>query len=326
VTSRTRDADARAWSVPDSLEGERVDRAVALLTGWSRREVADLLAVGAIEVDGRAVAKSRRLAPGEEVRVLDAPAPAAAPRPEEIPVVVVHEDEAVLVVDKPAGLVVHPGAGHPSGTLVNALLARDPGLVAVGDPARPGIVHRLDRETSGLLVVARRQDAYEALVDALSRHEVDRRYQALVWGIPDSVRGVVDAPIGRSTRSRTRMAVREGGRPARTAYHVVETFSSSGVAHLDVSLETGRTHQIRVHLAAIHHPVVGDLTYGSARRTLPLDRPFLHASGLAFAHPLTGTPLAFSSPLPDELVAVLDGLRRGRSKGEAEGEGKGEEG
>lgn len=309
MTGSAQDADPRAWSVPDALDGERVDRAVALLTGWSRREVADLLIGGGIEVDGATVAKSRRLAAGEEIRVLRAPTPDTPPQAEAIPVVVVHEDDAVMVVDKPAGLVVHPGAGHPSGTLVNALLARDPGLAAVGDPARPGIVHRLDRETSGLLVVARRQDAYEALVDALSRHAVDRRYQALVWGVPDSDRGVVDAPIGRSTRARTRMAVREGGRPARTGYQVVEAFASPGVARLDVSLETGRTHQIRVHLAAIGHPVVGDLTYGSARRALPLDRPFLHASSLAFAHPRSGEPLAFSSPLPGELVAVLDRLR-----------------
>jgi 23S rRNA pseudouridine1911/1915/1917 synthase len=302
----------QVWSVPDALEGERVDRAVALLTGWTRSEVASLLARGAVSVDGTPVAKSRRLVAGEVVAVEGAPEVAGPPEPEVLPLTVVHEDDAVVVVDKPAGLVVHPGAGHASGTLVNALLARYPELATVGDPARPGIVHRLDRDTSGLLVVARRQAAYERLVEALAAHAVDRRYRALVWGIPESARGVVDAPVGRSTRSRTRMAVREGGKPARTAYRVEESFPDPGVALLRCTLETGRTHQIRVHLAAIRHPVVGDLTYGSARPALALARPFLHAQELAFAHPVTGEPLHFVSPLPPELEAVLDALRSAR--------------
>jgi 23S rRNA pseudouridine1911/1915/1917 synthase len=300
------------WPVPDSLAGERVDRAVALLTGWSRAEVAALLARGVVLVDGSPVPKSRRLAGGEVVEVQEAPPADGPPAAEAIPLTVVHEDAAVVVVDKPAGLVVHPGAGHSSGTLVNALLDRFPELAEVGDPARPGIVHRLDRDTSGLLVVARTPAAYDALVGALAAHEVERRYQALVWGIPESARGVVDAPVGRSTRVRTRMAVREGGKPARTAYHVEEAFPAEGVALLTCTLETGRTHQIRVHLAAIGHPVVGDLVYGSARArsTLWLDRPFLHAGHLAFAHPATGELVVFESPLPPELASVL-AARRG---------------
>ena len=304
---------AMVWPVPDSLAGERVDRAVALLTGWSRAEVAALVARGAVLVDGSPVPKSRRLEGGEVVEVNEEPPAAGPPEAEPIPLTVVHEDDAVVVVDKPAGLVVHPGAGHSSGTLVHALLDRYPETAEVGDPARPGIVHRLDRDTSGLLVVARTPDAYDALVGALAAHDVDRRYQALVWGIPESARGIVDAPIGRSSRARTRMAVREGGKPARTAYHVEEAFPAAGVARLTCTLETGRTHQIRVHLAAISHPVVGDLVYGSARRAAPpalqLDRPFLHAGHLAFAHPTTGERLTFESPLPSELESVLAALR-----------------
>ena len=176
-----------------------------------------------------------------------------------------YEDDDVLVVAKPAGLVVHPGAGHPDGTLVNGLLALDPEIAGTGDPQRPGIVHRLDRDTSGLLVVARSPRAYEALVAALGAHEVSREYLALVWGHLDAPRGVIDAPIGRSVRRPTRMAVREGGRRARTAYEVQAEFTSPEVSLVRASLETGRTHQIRVHLQAIGHPVVGDAAYGGAR-------------------------------------------------------------
>ena len=194
-----------------------------------------------------------------------------------VPIVVVYEDDDLVVVDKPAGLVVHPGAGHRDGTLVNGLLARYD-LAAVGEPARPGIVHRLDRETSGLLVVARTPAAYDGLVRALAAHEVERRYDAVVVGAPESTHGTVDAPIGRSVRNPTRMAVRTGGREARTHYEVVDRYDDT--ARLAVSLETGRTHQIRVHLAAIGHPVLGDPVYG---RTDPrIARPFLHAAELAF--------------------------------------------
>ena len=300
---------AEQLAVPDALAGERVDRAVALLTGWTRSEVQDLVAAGMVLVDGEAVPKSRKLEAGSVIELLAEPAVAGLPEPDpSIDVVVRHEDDDVVVVAKPAGIVVHPGAGHPHGTLVNGLLARYPELAAVGDPARPGIVHRLDRDTSGLLVVARSQAAYEGLVEMLGAHAVERRYDALVWGIPEARRGVVDAPIGRSARRPTRMAVREGGRVARTAYEVVATYPDPGVARLSCQLETGRTHQIRVHLQAIGHPVVGDAAYGGQRSAITLDRPFLHAGGLVFAHPVSGTPIAVEEPLAPELVALLETL------------------
>jgi 23S rRNA pseudouridine1911/1915/1917 synthase len=203
---------------------------------------------------------------------------------------------------------VHPGAGHPDRTLVNGLLARYPEIAAVGEPARPGIVHRLDRETSGLLVVARSARAYDELTRSLAAHEVQRRYVALVWGRLPARRGVVDAPIGRSVRRPTRMSVREGGRAARTEYEVRAEFADPEVSLLDCTLETGRTHQIRVHLQAIGHPIVGDAAYGGARESLPVGRPFLHAASLVFAHPVTGQAVEVSDPLPADLAAVLAAL------------------
>jgi 23S rRNA pseudouridine1911/1915/1917 synthase len=219
-----------------------------------------------------------------------------------------YADDEVIVVVKPAGLVVHPGAGHAEGTLVNGLLARYGDIAEVGDPMRPGIVHRLDRDTSGLLVVARSARAYDDLVAQLAARTVERRYRALVWGTLASPRGLIDAPIGRSEARRTRMAVREAGKPARTEYEVRATFERPVCSELECRLETGRTHQIRVHLAAIGHPVVGDATYGGARDQLPLTRPFLHAASLAFDHPGTGERLRFEDPLPVELQATLDAL------------------
>jgi 23S rRNA pseudouridine1911/1915/1917 synthase len=221
----------------------------------------------------------------------------------------VYEDDDVVVVDKPAGLVVHPGAGHGDGTLVNGLLARYD-LAAVGEPARPGIVHRLDRETSGLLVVARTPAAYDGLVRALAAHEVERRYDAVVLGSPESAHGTVDAPIGRSVRNPTRMAVRTGGRDARTHYEVVDRYDDT--ARLAVSLETGRTHQIRVHLAAIGHPVLGDPVYG---RTDPrIERPFLHAAELAFTHPVSGAAMRLQAPWPADLERTLASLGPARKE------------
>jgi 23S rRNA pseudouridine1911/1915/1917 synthase len=292
------------------LAGERVDRAVATLVGWTRAEVAVLCEAGSVLVQGHPVAKSRRLAEGESVELLAEPAVAALPQPEpDIVFEVRSEDPDILVIAKPAGLVVHPGAGQPDGTLVNGLLARYPEIADVGDPARPGIVHRLDRDTSGLMVVARTQVAYDALVEQLSARAVERRYLALVWGHLDASRGVIDAPIGRSTARRTRMAVRAGGREARTGYHVLETFTDPLTSLLDCRLETGRTHQIRVHLGAIEHPVVGDATYGGSRPSITLDRPFLHAAELALRHPVTGDEIRVVEPLPPELEALLTILR-----------------
>jgi 23S rRNA pseudouridine1911/1915/1917 synthase len=296
--------------VPASLDGERVDRAIALLTGWQRSQVQTLLERHEVLVDGAPVAKSHRLHSGNVVELLAEPAVEVVPQPQpDVPVSVRYVDDDIVVVAKPAGLVVHPGAGHLDGTLVNGLLAQFPDLAGVGDPYRPGIVHRLDRDTSGLLVVARSPRAYDALVAQLSNREVERSYLALVWGHPASPRGVIDAPIGRSASRRTRMAIRDAGKPARTEYEVREQFEQPVCALLDCHLETGRTHQIRVHLAAIGHPVVGDGTYGGARESLALDRPFLHAASLAFDHPVTGERLRFEEPLPNELQAVLRSLR-----------------
>ena len=294
--------------VPESLAGERLDRAVALLTGWSRAEVQHLVVDEAVLVGGQPAAKSHRLVAGEIIELLGAPTSPVLPGPEPVPVDVRYVDEAVVVVAKPAGLVVHPGPGHAHGTLVHGLLERFPEIATVGDPARPGIVHRLDRDTSGLLVVARTAEAYTGLVGALAARNVDRRYLALVAGELASPRGVVDAPIGRSTRQRTRMAVREAGRPARTGYEVRAAWPGAGVSLLECRLETGRTHQIRVHLAAIGHPVVGDGAYGGRRLDDGPFRPFLHAFALGFAHPVDGRPLAFEDPLPADLLAALDAL------------------
>jgi 23S rRNA pseudouridine1911/1915/1917 synthase len=226
-----------------------------------------------------------------------------------VEVPVVHEDADLLVVDKPAGLVVHPGAGQRSGTMVHGLLARYPEIAEVGEPDRPGIVHRIDKGTSGLLLVARSQPAYEVLVGMLAAHAVDRRYRALVWGRVEVPTGMIDAPIGRSQRDRTRMAVTVRGRDATTRYEVLRRFEHPViVTELACTLATGRTHQIRVHMASIGHPVVGDERYGGRRSTLPLPRQWLHAEHLGLDHPVTGEALAFDSPLPTELAAVLDDL------------------
>ncbi|MEZ5180441.1 MAG: RluA family pseudouridine synthase [Acidimicrobiales bacterium] len=299
--------------VPAALDGERVDRVVAMVADVSRTVATRLVAEGAVEVDGATIARGAdRLRAGAalRLRVPEVRTDAAPEADAGVPVPVVHEDEHVIVVDKPADLVVHPGAGHDGATLVNGLLARYPELADVGDPERPGIVHRLDRGTSGLLMVARTPLAYESLVSQLGDRSVDRQYRTVVWGHLESTRGVVDAPIGRSPKHPTKMAVTERGKPARTRYEVEATFDSPVDASLLVCrLETGRTHQIRVHLSAIGHPVVGDERYHGVRQSLPCPRPFLHAEALGFDHPATGERLSFASPLPDDLAQVLAGLR-----------------
>jgi 23S rRNA pseudouridine1911/1915/1917 synthase len=298
--------------VPAALDGERVDRVVAMVTGRSRSDVAALIASGAVSVDGTTVtSRSTKVAAGEVVEV-DLPAAAEVARiaaDPTVPVSIVHEDADVVVVDKPAGLVVHPGAGNTTGTLVQGLLALHPDMASTGDPTRPGIVHRLDKGTSGLLAVARTPAAYEGLVAQLSARTVDRRYLALVWGELDAPSGMVDAPIGRSTRSPTRMTVSSRGREARTRYEVLAAYDDPVVVSLlECRLDTGRTHQIRVHLAAIGHPVVGDVRYRGSRQSLPVPRPWLHAAHLGFTHPTTGAWLAFDSPVPADIAGVLAGL------------------
>jgi 23S rRNA pseudouridine1911/1915/1917 synthase len=299
--------------LPAALEGERIDRVVAMLTDVSRAEATRLIADGQVLVDGAVATRGAdRVHAGAQFEIEVAePVEVEGPQADaavELPVV--HEDEHVLVIDKPAGLVVHPGAGHDGATLVNGLLARYPEIAEVGDPARPGIVHRLDQGTSGLLMVARSELAYEELVEQLADRTVERQYRTLVWGHLDSPRGVVDAPIGRSPKHPTKMAVTERGKPARTRYEVVRPFEQPVEAtELVCRLETGRTHQIRVHLSAIGHSVVGDDRYHGVRQSLPCPRPFLHAELLGFDHPVTGEHLQFTSPLPADLQDVLDQLR-----------------
>ena len=298
--------------LPPALDGERIDRVVAMLTGCSRAEAADLVAAGAVEVDGRVLsARSARVHDGDRVVVEtgDLGAIVALEGDPSIPLEVVYDDADVVVVDKQAGLVVHPGAGNGSGTLVHALLARYPEIEGVGEADRPGIVHRIDKGTSGLLVVARTETAYESLVDQLAARSVEREYRALVWGVPEATQGLVDAAIGRSGRDPTRMAVSQRGKAARTRYEVLEAFERPApTALLSCRLETGRTHQIRVHMSAIGHPVVGDGRYGGGRENLACPRPFLHAARLGFEHPTSGEWLAFDSALAADLAAVLDGL------------------
>jgi 23S rRNA pseudouridine1911/1915/1917 synthase len=299
-------------TIPAALDGERLDRVVSLLCGVSRREASELVAAGAVSVGGVPVTtRAARVVTGDRVEIdRPEPPPAAGPAADpDVRFTLVHADDAVIVVDKPAGLVVHPGAGNDTGTLVHGLMARFPDLATVGEIDRPGIVHRLDKGTSGLLVVARTEAAHADLVAQLADRRVNRHYLALVWGRPDAPRGMVDAPIGRSSRDPTRMAVAADGREARTRYEVVGIYERPvEVSLLRCDLETGRTHQIRVHLAAIDHPVVGDHTYGGARRSFPAARPFLHASRLAFTHPVSGEAMTFESPLPSDLVEVLDRL------------------
>jgi 23S rRNA pseudouridine1911/1915/1917 synthase len=271
----------------------------------SRAEAERLVAAGHVLVDGGVRAKSFRLAGGEELEVQVQPRRASELEPEAMDLDVVWEDSHLLVVDKPAGLVVHPGAGHATGTLVHGLLAHE----AEGgeDPERPGIVHRLDRETSGLLVVARSDEAHRALQEAIRTRDVTREYVALVRGRPRSRAGRIEAPIGRDRRDPTRMSIDTAApRDAVTHFEVEELLPQHAL--LRVRLETGRTHQIRVHLQAIELPVAGDPVYGEPG-DLGLERQFLHAGRLAFDHPLTGERVDVSSPLPDDLAAALERAR-----------------
>ena len=300
--------------VGSALDGLRLDRVVALVADVSRSVAARLVATGGVRLDGAVVTSgTRRVAAGESLSVAvdrrDDPRPAADP---DVAFQTVFEDAHVVVVDKPAGLVVHPGAGHDRGTLVNGLLARYPDIADVGDAYRPGIVHRLDRGTSGLMVVARTELAYHLLVEQLRSRQPQRVYSALVRGQPEAASGVIDAPIGRSSRNPQRMTVTDRGRSARTGYTVERRYCvPASAALLSCRLETGRTHQIRVHLRAIGHPVVGDPTYGSGRvdDVFGLSRPFLHAGSLSFTHPVSGETVQAESPLPPDLAAVLAACR-----------------
>ena len=296
--------------IPAGLEGERVDRVVSIVTGLSRARSADLVSLGSVQLGDKVVStRSERVSEGQVLLVdWEAPPPAAALAADsEVAFTVVHVDDAVIVIDKPTGLVVHPGSGVSSGTLVHGLLARFPELALVGEAHRPGIVHRLDKGTSGLMVVARTEAAYLALVGQLAEHSVERRYRALVCGRVAASGGLIDAPLGRSPRDPIRRGVVANGKPARTNYRVDALFWHPMEASLlTCNLETGRTHQIRVHLKVIGHPVVGDDVYGGRRAASVLPRPWLHAEGLTFAHPVTGQSMAFNAALPPDLQVVLD--------------------
>jgi 23S rRNA pseudouridine1911/1915/1917 synthase len=286
--------------------------------------VKGLIEAGRVVVDGRVVKAAYRLQPGERVEVSIPPPPRDGLAAEPLALDVVFEDDHVLVVDKPAGMVTHPGAGRPTGTLAAAALAHAPGLAGVGSPRRPGIVHRLDKGTSGLIVLAKTQAAYDALTAQLARRTVSRRYLCLAQGAVRRAHGVIDTAIGRDPRSRVRMAVlKEGkGKRAITRFRVLERFGAGAgaVTFLECRLETGRTHQIRVHLASLGHPLLGDDTY-RARRAPPAGDPVLtalinelggvalHAAGLAFTHPVTGSSLELSCPLPDRMARILSHLR-----------------
>jgi 23S rRNA pseudouridine1911/1915/1917 synthase len=291
--------------VPESAAGERLDRYLASLPDVGSRGVAErLLAAGGVLVDGRELAKSYRLTGGEQLDFEPPERGEEALAAEAMDLRMPYEDEHLVVVDKPAGLVVHPAPGHASGTLVHGLLARD---IAGGDADRPGIVHRLDRDTSGLMVVARTEESHRRLQNLVRRRALERNYLALVVGKPRSRRGRIEAPIGRDRRDPMRHSLDTNTpREAVTHFELVEVLPRHAL--LDVRLETGRTHQIRVHLSAIDLPVAGDHVYGRPKE-LGLERQFLHAARLAFPHPFTGERIETESPLPPDLDRALRAAR-----------------
>jgi 23S rRNA pseudouridine1911/1915/1917 synthase len=293
-------------SSPPEAAGERLDQFLAMPLG-SRARAQRLIDEGRVRVDGAQQPKRHRLRGGEAIEVDEVDDPVAAPEGEQAGFEVAYEDEHLLIVDKPAGVVVHPARGHRTGTLAQALLARG---AAGGEPERPGIVHRLDRDTSGLLVVARSEAVHRALKEAIQRRAVTREYLALVEGRPPARTGTIDSPLGRDRRVRTRMSAdTDMPRDAVTHFEIEEALA--GATLLRVRLETGRTHQIRAHLQAIGHPVAGDPEYGTAGR-YGLARQFLHATRLALDHPVTGERLDVVSPLPEDLEAALSRARSGR--------------
>jgi len=296
--------------IPAALAGERVDRALAMLADVSRSVAAIAIADGRVFLDDAPVTtRSARVSAEQVMRFT---------QPDEIDVRLVpdplvevgylHVDEHVLVIDKAAGQVVHPGAGNLTGTIAQGVLARFPEVVGVGEPERPGVVHRLDKGTSGVFVMARTALAHVSLTEQLKKRTVDRKYLALVWGRPEARSGVVDAPIGRAIRDPTRMTIRDDGKAARTNYSVEADWLDPRVALLSCVLDSGRTHQIRVHLQAIGHPVVGDTTYGERRDDFDIRRPALHAAELAFSHPDSGERIAFESKVPPDIAAAIERL------------------
>ncbi len=300
----------RQLAVPEGLDGERLDAALARMFGLSRSRAAELIGDGLVLLDGRPAAKSDRVLAGAPLQVtLPPPRPAEPPRLVE-GLAVLYEDDDIIVVDKPRGVAAHPTPGWTGPTVIGGLLAAGHTVATSGAAERQGIVHRLDANTTGTMVVAKSEPAYSALKRAFRERTVDKRYHALVQGHPDPLRGTVDAPIGRHPSGDGRFAVVSDGRPSVTHYDTMEAFRAASLVGVD--LETGRTHQIRVHMAAIRHPVVGDLLYGAdpvLAARLGLTRQWLHAVSLAFAHPADGRPVSFTSPYPPDLAHALDVLR-----------------
>ena len=296
-------SDARVFVC--ETQGERLDRFLAdRCADLSRSRIKRLIAEGEVSVDGRARNAGFRLRPGQSV-VIAVPDPAPTSMlPQRIPLDVVHEDADLLVVDKPAGMPVHPGVGHPDSTLVNAVLGLNPAIGEVGGVTRPGLVHRLDKDTSGLIIIAKTDRAHASLTGQLRNRTVNKGYLALVVGALSPAEAVIDAPIGRHPHDRKKMAIVEDGRPSTTGYKTLANYR--GCTYADVRPRTGRTHQIRVHLASIGHPVVGDALYG--REDSRIRRHFLHAARLEFDHPASGERMSFRSPPPPELQALIDEL------------------
>jgi len=300
------EARATTTELVADVAGERLDVFVARkLPEITRSRAQRLIDDGFVDVAGQRAKASLRLEAGQHVRVVVPPAAEAAATPEPITLDVIYEDADLLAVNKPAGMTVHPAPGHPASTLVNAILAHCGDLSGVGGVLRPGIVHRLDRDTSGVILVAKNDAAHNALARQLKDRTVEKVYVALVEGTPDPVEGLIDAPIARDPRNRQRMAIVESGREAVTAYRVVERLR--GASLLEARPKTGRTHQIRVHLAAIGHPIVGDRLYGRASELV--GRQFLHALRITFEHPRTGERMSLEAPLADDLSTALARLR-----------------
>jgi len=291
--------------VPTEMGGLRLDQALArLFHQYSRNRLQEWLRAGHITVDGRTARPRTQVTGGEKISVAPPRPPDAAPRAQRMPLKIVHEDAALMVIDKPAGLVVHPGAGQPDRTLMNALLAHAPALAGV---PRAGIVHRLDKDTSGLLVVAKTVESQASLVRQLADRTMRRAYLALVQGDPPAS-GTIDAPVGRDARARTRMAVTHRGKPARTTYRVLERFGRAAL--VECRLDTGRTHQIRVHFQHIRHPLVGDTVYRrGTRHGIAFPRQALHAAELSLRHPVSGEAMTWRAPLPRDFKRLVDQLR-----------------
>ncbi|VXB43739.1 RluA family pseudouridine synthase [Frigoribacterium sp. 9N] len=306
-------SETRALPVPDGLAGERVDAALAKLLGFSRTFAAEVAASGGVTVDGRTVGKSDRLEAGAWLDVTWSPREAPAVVAVEVPgMAVVHDDDEIVVVDKPVGVAAHPSVGWTGPTVLGGLAAAGFTVSTSGASERAGIVHRLDVGTSGLMVVAKTERAYTLLKQAFRERTVEKIYNAVVQGHADPLTGTIDAPIGRHPSSDWKFAVVVDGKPSVTHYETVEAFPSASL--LEIHLETGRTHQIRVHMAAQRHPCVGDATYGAdptLSATLGLTRQWLHAVQLGFRHPGTGEPVVYRSTYPSDLQHALDVLRHG---------------